>query len=190
VFREALKSSVSGWLDLPDEQAAVLEAHYELLMRWNRSLNLTAITSLEEVVQRHYAESLFLASHLPPGTLRIVDIGSGPGFPGLPVAVVRPDCSVVLVESHQRKAVFLKEASRGLKNVRVLSRRAEDVDERFDWAVSRAVSYRDLEGSLSRLGTHAALLTGVEQPPASLGFEWQAPIPLPDGKGRFLRMSA
>jgi 16S rRNA (guanine527-N7)-methyltransferase len=88
-----------------DEYPA-LRAHFELLQRWNKSLNLTRIDSVE----RNYGESLFLGRHLPPGPLRICDIGSGAGFPGFPVAVLRPDCEITLIEAHQRKAVFLKEA--------------------------------------------------------------------------------
>src|SRR5581483_9324513 len=99
------------------------------MVRWNKTLNLTRVESLEQAVERHYAESLFLAAHLPVGALRIVDVGSGPGFPGFPVAVVRGDCAVTLVESHQRKAVFLREASRPLENVEVVAKRAEDVGE-------------------------------------------------------------
>src|ERR1017187_6190482 len=101
-------------------------------MRWNRSLNLTAIRSREEAIERHYCESLFLGARLPAGALRIADVGSGAGFPGFPVAVLRPECSVTLIESHKRKAVFLREASRTLPNVRVFAKRAEDVGERFD----------------------------------------------------------
>ena len=81
-----------------------------------------------------------MGSRLPAGVLRIADVGSGAGFPGFPVAVLRPDCSVTLIESHQRKAVYLKEASRKLPNVRVLSKLAEDVadiGEEYDWVISR-----------------------------------------------------
>jgi len=173
--------------DLESGQIALLEAHWNLLLRWNNKLNLTTITDLETAVQRHYAESLFLSAHLPPGRLRIVDIGSGPGFPGFPVAVARPDCSVTLVESHRRKAVFLREATRKLPNVQILAERAEDVTGRFDLAISRAVSYEDLGSSLCRLAPRALLLTGQEPPPASLGFDWDPPIPLPWGNNRFLR---
>jgi 16S rRNA (guanine527-N7)-methyltransferase len=168
----------------------MLEAHWELLERWNRKLNLTTISHLEEAVERHYAESLFLGMHLPVGPLRVVDIGSGPGFPGFPVGVLRPDCSVTLIESHQRKAVFLREASRKLPNVRVVAKRAEEVTEVFDVAVSRAVSYGDLEDCLRRLAPRAMLLTGQEEPPDALGFDWEPPIPLPWGERRFLRVSA
>jgi len=187
VFADLLKRRVAGIVELSPEQLAALEAHYQLLLRWNRTLNLTSIDSLEAIVERHYCESLFLGTHLPPGHLRIADIGSGAGFPGFPVAVLRPDCSVTLIESHQRKAVFLREASRKLPGVRVLAKRAEEVEEEFDRAISRAVSYRDLASFLKKLAQNADLLTGTEPPPEGIGFVWQPPVPLPWGKRRFLR---
>jgi 16S rRNA (guanine527-N7)-methyltransferase len=173
---------------LSPEQTAILEAHFELLTRWNRTLNLTRIRDRAEAIERHYNESLLVARHLPPGPLRIADIGSGAGFPGLPIAVVRPECSVTLIESHQRKAVFLREATRKLGNIRIFARRAEECSETFDWAVSRAVSYSDLEGLLARLAGNAALLTGVEEPPDVLGFDWDPAISLPVSTHRFLRL--
>lgn len=168
------------------EQEEALVAHLELLMQWNKSLNLTAIRSREEAIERHYCESLFLASRLPAGALRIADVGSGGGFPGFPVAVVRPECSVTLIESHQRKAVFLREATRKIPNVRVLARRAEDVAETFDRVISRAVSYADLAPFLKTLAPSADLLSGAERPPDSLGFDWETPVALPWGNQRFL----
>ena len=174
------------WLSA--EEAARLEAHFALLTRWNRRLNLTRISDRAEAIERHYNEGLFVARHLPAGPLRVVDIGSGAGFPGFPVAVTRPDLEVTLVESHQRKAAFLKEASRGMGNIRVLARRAEEVPDVFDWAVSRAVSYEDLGGVLGKLAANAALLTGAEAPPEGMGFAWEPAIPLPASKQRFLRM--
>jgi len=187
VFPDLLKQNLSGIVDLPAEAVSALQAHYDLLVRWNRVLNLTSVRTLEEAVLRHYCESVFLAVHLPAGQLRVADVGSGGGFPGLPVAVVRADCTVTLIESHQRKAVFLKEAARSLSNVRVLARRAEDVTEVFDHVISRAVSYDDLMPTLKRLGPVAYLLTGAEAPSPELGFAWEAAIPLPWGKQRFLR---
>jgi 16S rRNA (guanine(527)-N(7))-methyltransferase RsmG len=173
---------------LTPEQEAALESHLELLMRWNKSLNLTAIRNREEAIERHYCESLFLGARLPVGALRIADIGSGAGFPGFPVAVVRPECSVTLIESHQRKAVFLREASRKLPNVRVLAKRAEDVAETFDWVISRAVSYSDLGRFLKNLAPNAGLLGGAEAPPENLGFAWEGAVGLPWGDQRFLWM--
>jgi len=188
VFRDLLRDRLRGIAELTDAQAEALESHYDLLVQWNRTLNLTAIRDLPEAVERHYGESLFLAARLPAGSLRIADVGSGAGFPGLPVAIYRPDCLVALIESHQRKAVFLKEAARGLSNVRVLARRAEQVNEEFDLAISRAVSYRDLSSSLQVLAPAADLLGGTEGAPPEMGFVWQPPIPLPWGTQRYLRI--
>src|SRR5579862_5168003 len=114
MFRERLATRVSGFCVLSSDQLDQLERHYELMLRWNKIINLTRIVKEEDVVDLHYAESLFLGSLLPPGSLKIADLGSGAGFPGYPVAVLRRDCSVWLIESHQRKSVFLKEVSRSL----------------------------------------------------------------------------
>jgi len=187
VFPELLRRRIP---DLESAKIVLLEAHWELLQLWNKKVNLTAIIDLESAVERHYVESLFLGLHLPPGPQRVVDVGSGPGFPGFPAAVLRPDCTVTVIESHQRKAVFLREASRKLPNIRVVAKRAEDVAESFDVAISRGVSYQDLEGRLPRLAPKAMLLTGLEAPPVSLGFVWEPPIPLPWGERRFLRMGS
>ena len=151
-------------------------------------INLTSIKELEAIVERHYCESVFLGLHLPPNPVSIADIGSGGGFPGIPIAILRPDCAVTLIESHQRKSVFLREASRKLANVQVLCNRAEEVTGRFDVAVSRAVSYQDLERTLGRLSSNAILLSGGDPPPDSLGFVWDVPIALPWGNQRFLRL--
>jgi len=187
VFADLLREKLRGIVELSPGQIGALETHYDLLLRWNKTLNLTTITSLAEAVERHYCESLFLGVHLPPGSLRIVDVGSGAGFPGFPVAILRSDCMVALVESRQRKAVFLREASRKAGNIRVIAKRAEEVEEKFDHLISRAVSYDDLRGSLKRLAPVADLLTGAEEPP-SLGMAWDPAIAIPWGKTRFLRI--
>ena len=186
MFADALTRRLAGIVELTAEQVAALEGHYRMLLRWNRNVNLTSISGLEETVERHYCESLFLGASLPAGQLRIADIGSGAGFPGFPVSVLRPDCSVTLIESHQRKAVFLREVSRALPNVRVLSKRAEAASQQFDWAISRAVSYQDLAPILKAIAANADLLTGVEEPP-EMGFDWKPPVALPWGRQRFLR---
>ena len=184
VFRDLLSERIS----VTSEQAGALEAHYELLLRWNRVVNLTSIRDVRETVERHYCEALFLAARLPEGALRIADLGSGPGFPGFPIAIMRPDCTVTLIESHQRKAVFLREASRKVGNICVAAERFEAVREKFDLAVSRAVSYSDLGSALGKLAPAAALLTGSEAPPEEIGFVWEDPILLPWGSQRLLRM--
>jgi 16S rRNA (guanine527-N7)-methyltransferase len=144
MFKELLAAEFAPYGILSDSQLDQLEAHFEALTKWNVRLNLTRIRELKESVQFHYCESLFLARSLPAGSHRIADIGSGGGFPGIPVSIFRPDCQVTLVESHQRKAVFLREASRELKNVRVISQRAEEMTETFDWLISRAVAPIDV----------------------------------------------
>jgi 16S rRNA (guanine527-N7)-methyltransferase len=163
VFRDALVRRVAPFCRLTADQLDQLQQHYELMLRWNQTINLTRIVDEEEAVDRHYAESLFLGSNLPAGPLRIADVGSGAGFPGIPIAILRPGCSVMLIESHQRKAVFLKEASRELGNIRVTSSRGEDVQETFDLVVSRAVSWDVLEKIGFRLAPKVALL-GTQAP--------------------------
>jgi 16S rRNA (guanine(527)-N(7))-methyltransferase RsmG len=186
VFAELLRRKLGGICDLTDLQVARLEAHYELLVRWNRVLNLTAVRQVEQVVERHYCESVFLARHLPEGPVSVADVGSGAGFPGIPVAIVRADSSVTLIESHGRKAVFLREASRGLVNVRAVCGRAQDVRERFDVVVLRAVKYADVAGALQRLGRSVEILTGEVRSGDLPGFEWEPPIRLPWGDRRYL----
>jgi len=189
VFAELLRERLGGVCQLSPDQLGLLPRHYELLLHWNKALNLTSMRSEEEIVERHYAESIFLGLHLPPGPLAITDIGSGAGFPGFPVAVLRSDCTVTLIESHQRKAVFLKESSRDLRHVRVLAKRAEDIGERFDWAISRAVRFDDIRVSLRKLASNVIILTGEVEPSLCTGFEWQEPIRLPWGERRFLLVS-
>lgn len=131
-----------------------------------------------EAVQFHYCESLFLAQWLPKGKLRIADVGSGAGFPGIPVAVARPECMVDLIESHQRKAAFLREASRELPNVKVISGRAEECSNDYDWLISRGV--RADEVLKLKLAANLGLLVGADD-----GDGLQA-LKTPWGEGRIL----
>jgi len=171
VFRDLLQRRVCSFCELSAFQLDQLEHHYDLMLRWNRTINLTRISGADEAVDRHYAEALFLGANLPPGPITIADVGSGAGFPGFPVAVLRPESSVCLIEAHQRKAVFLKEASRGLRNVSIISKRAEDVGERFDWLVSRAVSWGELQKFAFQLAPNVALL-GADAPGRLIPFPW------------------
>jgi 16S rRNA (guanine527-N7)-methyltransferase len=160
MFQKLLATEFAPYGTLSALQLQQLEDHFGALSRWNERLNLTRIRDLEESVRFHYCESLFLAAFIPAGNLRIVDVGSGGGFPGIPVAIFRPESEVTLVESHQRKAVFLREATRGLPNVKVISKRAEEVDSSFDWLISRAVA--PAEVLKLRLAKQTALLIGEE----------------------------
>lgn len=138
-FRGLLAATFAPYQVLSEIQLDILESHYALLCKWNKKINLCRIRDLREAVELHYCESLYLGRFLPVGLLHIADVGSGAGFPGFPIAVLRMDCKVDLVESDQRKAAFLREARSNLANLRVLAGRAEDCTERYDWVVSRAV---------------------------------------------------
>ncbi len=127
------------------EQLTRFRIHFDLLLRWNSRMNLTAIRDPAEVIKRHFFESAFLTRviELGPGTL--VDVGSGAGFPGLPLKVLSPETSVLLVEASQKKAALLKEVVRAMKfppespPVEVLASRVELVALQADWVVIRAV---------------------------------------------------
>ena len=185
MFAELLRQRLGSLVELSSFQLEQLKKHFELMERWNKILNLTSIQETAEVVERHYCESLFLGKELPAGALNIVDIGSGAGFPGIPVAILRPECPTRLVESHQRKSVFLREATRELPNVRVIPDRIEEVAETFDWAIVRAVKYADIEKSLTKLAFRVALLGG-ERCPSDRCFTWNEHIRLPWGTKRCL----
>jgi 16S rRNA (guanine527-N7)-methyltransferase len=182
VFQETLVREFLPYGVLTPDQLAHVELHFELLSSWNKTLNLTRITTLEDAVRLHYVESLFLASKLPKGPLRIVDIGSGAGFPGIPVAIFRPECSITLVEAHQRKSVVLREAARGLTNVSVESVRAQEITEEFDWIVARAVDPREV--AALKQAPNLALLVG-EKDGRDLGEGWELQK-LPWGEGRVI----
>jgi len=179
MFRDLLVAEFAGYGSLNVDQIEALEAHYKLLVKWNARLNLTRIESIDEAVRLHYCESLFVGTRLPSGPLRIVDVRSGAGFPGIPIAILRPECTVTLVESHQRKGVFLREASRNLKNVSVVTDRAENLTTPFDWLVSRAVSPDEVRKL--KLASNLAVLVGSDAAP---GFESREPMPW--GTGRYL----
>src|SRR5258708_27226670 len=123
-FADMLKQELQGRVDLSDSQIAQLHEHYELLQRWNQKINLTSIPSGPEAVIRHYCESLYFAAKMPvTAGAKIADLGSGAGFPGVPMAILTPERTMALIESHKRKAVFLREATRSLANVTVLASR-------------------------------------------------------------------
>ena len=124
-----------------------------LLLRWNRTYNLTAIRDPDEMVVRHLLDSLAMHPHVQPGAL--ADLGTGPGLPGIPLAIARPDLQVALVESNGKKARFLREAVRHLRlgNARVLESRAEAVAEPGAYAQITARALDTLDGILA-VGGH------------------------------------
>ncbi len=185
MFAEVLRERLGSIIELSTLQIQQLEKHFLLLQRWNKVLNLTSVREPADVVERHYCESLFLATCLPHGNLSVGDIGSGAGFPGIPSAIARPECSVTLIESHQRKSVFLQEAVRELPNVTVLAMRAEQVTKTFEWVTSRAVRFSEIEDVAVKLAPNVAIL-GSMVPPSAIRFTWNTPINVPWGDRRKL----
>jgi 16S rRNA (guanine527-N7)-methyltransferase len=127
-------------LGLATDSADALLAYLGLLARWNQTYNLTAIRDPQEMLVKHLLDSLSLMPHLHGHSL--ADIGTGAGLPGIPLAIMRADLQVALVESNGKKARFMRHALRelGLSNARVIESRAEDVAETgaFDCLSSRA----------------------------------------------------
>jgi 16S rRNA (guanine(527)-N(7))-methyltransferase RsmG len=173
---------------LSDTQIAELQDHYELLQLWNRKINLTSIPSGREAVIRHYCESLYFAANLPAkDDVSVADMGSGAGFPGIPLAILKPEWTVTLIESHQRKAVFLKEATRHLKNTAVIPSRAKDVKQAFKFLVSRAVNPDDVVANVPRLASAIGLMLGEDdwqRCKTNPAIVWNDPIRLPWGDRR------
>lgn len=163
-FAELLTNELRPWLALSEDQVERLWEHYNILIHWNEKINLTSIPVGEEMVIRHYCESLFFGAHLPATSpaSRVLDLGSGAGFPGIPLAILQPAWRITLLESHQRKAVFLRESSRGLSTITVLARRAESVSGEFDWLVSRGVDAKDVLKNVPRLAPRVGLMLGED----------------------------
>lgn len=128
-------------IELPAEARARLAAHLELIEKWNRVHNLTAVRDTAQMVVLHLLDSLSLLPHLA-GAKSVIDVGSGPGFPGIPLAIARPDVSFTLLDSSHKKCAFLEQAKGelGLANVTVACERVEQYRpaQGFDVVVSRA----------------------------------------------------
>jgi 16S rRNA (guanine527-N7)-methyltransferase len=132
---------------LTDDQHAKLARYLDLLIAANATMNLTRITDRPAAEVQHVGDALTILPFLPGGEITVVDVGTGGGVPGIPLAIARPDARVVLVEATKKKAAFLSTAvlELGLANVRVVAERAEEVAhggrrESFDVAVARAVA--------------------------------------------------
>ena len=185
-FSDLLDREMSPWLRLSELQIDQLYRHYELLLRWNQRMNLTTVKPGPETVVRHYCESLFFASHLPAAgrAISVLDLGSGAGFPGIPLAVLRSDWRVTLVESSRRKAVFLRESSRQVQNLAVIAERIESVSKSADWVVSRAVAPQGVLATVPRLASNIGMMLGEDDFSAFSGdsrIAWAEPIQLPWG---------
>ena len=148
---DAFQQQVQSLLgfSLSPRQLAAYECYETELMDWNSRFNLTAIRDVEGIRVKHFLDSLTCLMAMRPGTpLRLIDIGTGAGFPGIPIKIALPNLQLTLVESVGKKADFCHHMIEklGLENVEVVQARAEDLGqqpgyrERFDWAVARAVA--------------------------------------------------
>ena len=187
-------------VSLSGDQIDKLLVYVDLLMRWNRKINLTSIRTEEECITRHFGES-FLLSKLAPLQGRLLDIGSGAGFPGLAVKLIAPELEVTLLEPVAKKRAFLKEAARAcdLKPVHVLGARIEEFcrSEKgpgFDIITARAVggleSLVPAAEVLLKQGGIICLWVGTQQikqvKEAAAKIEWFEPVAIPASDERRL----
>lgn len=186
-----------GDLRLSEAQQHSISIYLEMLLKWNLKINLTAVRDPDEIVTRHFGESLFLASQLFPygdASLAAVDIGSGAGFPGLPLKLWAPSVVMTLVESNHRKATFLREVIRslGLKQASVLAERAEAVSTKADLVTFRAVEHFEkiliVAFNVTKPGGRLAILIGRSQVGGARsllpGATWGEPNPVPGSRSR------
>jgi len=177
IFTNLQQKAKGFGVQLDSSQIDLFKRHYELLIEWNTRINLTSITDPQEVESRHFLESLAIAQIVPAETLassRVVDIGSGAGFPSIPLAISFPDAQVTLIESSNRKTQFLALLQRSLRlpNLCVITGRAEelahgaDLREAFDVVLARAVaklpSLAELTLPFCRIGGKVVLHKGPD----------------------------
>jgi 16S rRNA (guanine527-N7)-methyltransferase len=142
-------------LAFSDQQFDKLIAYVSLIQKWNRVYNLTAISEVHKIISHHLLDSLAIVPHLSGAQL--LDVGSGAGFPGIPVAIARPDLGVTLLDSNSKKTAFLQQAALELelKNVQVVSARVEQpLLRKFDAIVSRA--FAEIQDFVSASRHHLA----------------------------------
>src|SRR5208283_1158765 len=131
-------------LDVSEQQVIYIQQYMRLLLIWNEKINLTAIRDPLEILYRHFCECMYATVAVPVENGRLADVGSGGGFPGLPIKILRPELHVFLIESNIKKATFLAEVARDLEltDLRVLVSRFEDLSEEvtpLDYVCSRAL---------------------------------------------------
>jgi 16S rRNA (guanine527-N7)-methyltransferase len=174
--------------------------YLDLLLRWKSRVNLTAIRQPEEIVTRHFGESLFAAQHLFPDAQaahgHVVDVGSGAGFPGLPIKIWAPGIRLALIESNYKKGTFLREVVRKLEltDIAVFAKRAEEFEDEADIVTLRAVERFEqavlVASRLASPGGRLALLIGEGQMKQAKELlpklEWSDAVKIPHSSSRVL----
>ena len=181
-----------------DSQVVQIQQYMNTLRAWNEKINLTAIRDPLEVLNRHFCECMYAATAVPLKEGRLADVGSGGGFPGLPLKIIRPDLQVVLIESNVKKATFLAEVIRdlGLADARVLVSRYEEVGEEvapLDFVCSRALGdfapFLEWANSEIVAAKQVILWIGARDLPQIQKirtWKWHEPIPVPNSLRRLL----
>lgn len=149
-FEVWMRDGLCGEVLLSEKQLNQFYQYYELLIKWNEVMNLTAITELEQVVTKHFVDSLSLAKIVDnlEDKISLIDVGTGAGFPGIPLKIAFPEIKITLLDSLNKRVKFLDEVigQLGLNEIETVHGRAEDLGrdgkyrEKFDLCVSRAVA--------------------------------------------------
>jgi 16S rRNA (guanine527-N7)-methyltransferase len=180
------------------ELTAKIAAYVELLIKWNRKIALTSVADPEEIVKFHFGESLFAASRYNLEKSRLADVGTGGGFPGLPLALAVPTLSVTLIESNLKKCAFLAEILRELRirNATIFSGRMESFSpsvEKFDFITARAFGQFDELRAWARVRLsdrgHLVLWLGEEDAKeisTKPTWSWGSPDLIPGSKRRYV----
>lgn len=150
MFNDILRQKANeSQIKLDENQIDSLRRYYELLVEWNQKMNLTALTEPEDVALKHFCDSILLLSYADiPLNSSLIDVGTGAGFPSLPIKIVRPDIKLCLLDSLNKRLIFLQEVVNelNLNDVQIVHARAEDgarkkeLREKFNFATSRAVA--------------------------------------------------
>jgi len=199
VSEETIRRALSECrVSLSEQQVIYIQQYIKILRHWNEKLNLTAIRDPLEILYRHFCESMFAAVAVPVENGRLADIGSGPGFPGIPLKILRPELEIALVESNIKKGTFLAEVIRelGLTNARVLINRYEELGEELapmDFVCSRALgefgTFLEWAASDRVAASRVILWVGgrdLDEIRKSDRWEWQEPIAVPQSLRRYL----
>lgn len=181
-----------------EEQVLKIQQYMKILQAWNEKLNLTAIRDPLDMLYRHFCESMYAGVSVPLEKGRLADVGSGAGFPGLPLKILRPDLQVFLIESNVKKATFLAEVIRelALTDARVLVNRYEELGEEvapLDIVCSRAVgefgTLLEWAGSKQVTARQVVLWIGsrdLDELRRIKTWEWREPIIVPHSIRRLL----